>query len=133
MVSTSHISHYALRIMTNLVRSPLFSEFDQLLNSFNQAPLAQSNNRNSLNYRITSEDDAAVAEVEVPGVDPSDVKVRIEGRSLTVETPRGSAFFTIGQRIDADHTTAEIKHGLLKIRIPKRDAKVVEVVVTSEN
>lgn len=119
--------------MTNLVRSPLFSEFDQLLNSLNQAPFATSNIRNSLNYRITSEDDAAVAEVEVPGVDPSDVKVRIEGRSLTVETPRGSAFFTIGQRIDADHTTAEIKHGLLKIRIPKRDAKVVEVVVTSEN
>jgi len=118
--------------MTNLVRSPLFSEFDSLLNSFYQAPFAQSNSRNSLNYRVTSEEDAAVAEVEVPGVDPSEVKVRIEGRSLTVETPRGSAFFTIGQRIDADHTTAEIKHGLLKIRIPKRDAKIVEVTITSE-
>jgi len=119
--------------MTNLVRSPLFGEFQTLSELFNQAPFAQTNTRSGLNYRITSEDDAAVAEVEVPGVEPSDVKVRLEGRSLTVETPRGSAFFTIGQRIDADHTTANIKNGLLTIRIPKRDAKIVEVKVSEES
>lgn len=118
--------------MTNLVRSPLFDEFNSLLN-LTQTPFAQTSNaRSSLNYRITSEDDAAVAEVEVPGVTPEDVKVRIEGRSLTVETPRGNAFFTLGQRIDADHTTATIKHGLLTIRIPKRDARVVQVTVSEE-
>jgi HSP20 family molecular chaperone IbpA len=120
--------------MTNaLVRSPLYSEFDSLVNSLMQTPFAQSNNaRSGLNYRISSEDDAAVAEVEVPGVTPEDVKVRIEGRSLTVETPRGNAFFTLGQRIDADHTVASIKHGLLTIRIPKRDARIVEVKVSEE-
>jgi len=117
--------------MTNLVRSPLFSEFDQLLN-LTQSPFAQSNARSNLNYRVLAEDDAAVAEVEVPGVAPADVKVRLEGRSLTVETPRGNAFFTLGQRIDADHTTANIKHGLLTIRIPKRDARIVEVNVSEE-
>ncbi len=118
--------------MTNLVRSPLFDEFNNILN-LTQTPFAQSNNaRTNLNYRITSEDDAALAEVEVPGVTPSDVKVRIEGRSLSVETPRGNAFFTLGQRIDADHTTASLKHGLLTIRIPKRDARVVEVKISEE-
>ncbi len=121
----------ALSKMTNLVRSPIFNEFAQLVNAF-EMPLAQSNVRNNLNYRITTEDDAAIAEVEVPGVAPADVKVRIEGRSLTVETPRGSAYFTIGQRIDAEHTTADLKHGLLTLRIPKRDAKVVEVNVHIE-
>ena len=120
--------------MTNtIVRSPLHSEFDALWNSFAQTPFAQTSNvRAGLNYRISSEDDSAVAEVEVPGVSPEDVKVRIEGRSLTVETPRGNAFFTLGQRIDADHTTANIKHGLLTIRIPKRDARVVQVNVSEE-
>ena len=118
--------------MTNLVRSPLFNEFDALFNSLGQTPFATSNARSGLNYRITSEDDAAVAEVEVPGVTPEDVKVRIEGRSLTVETPRGNAFFTLGQRIDADHTVASLKHGLLTIRIPKRDARIVEVKVSEE-
>jgi HSP20 family molecular chaperone IbpA len=118
--------------MTNtIIRSPLHSEFDALFNTLTQTPFAQ-NARSGLNYRITSEDDAAVAEVEVPGVLPEDVKVRIEGRSLTVETPRGNAFFTLGQRIDADHTTANLRHGLLTIRIPKRDARVVEVKVSEE-
>jgi len=118
--------------MTTLVRSPLFNEFAQLMNSF-ETPLAQANTRNNLNYRVRTEDDAAIAEVEVPGVTPADVKVRSEGRSLTVETPRGSAYFTIGQRIDADNITADLKHGLLTIRIPKRDAKVVEVNVSVED
>jgi HSP20 family molecular chaperone IbpA len=118
--------------MTNLVRSPLFNEFAQLVNAF-ETPLAQSNVRNNLNYRITTEDDAAIAEVEVPGVAPSDVKVRIEGRSLTVETPRGSAYFTIGARIDAEHTKADLKHGLLTIRIPKRECKTVEINVHVED
>ena len=119
--------------MTNLTRSPLYSEFDSLVNTLMQTPFAQTSNaRSGLNYRITSEDDAAVAEVEVPGVTPEDVKVRIEGRSLTVETPRGNAFFTLGQRIDAEHTVASLKHGLLSIRIPKREARVVEVKVSEE-
>jgi HSP20 family molecular chaperone IbpA len=118
----------------SIVRSPIFDEFARLGASvFNDMPVAISNVRNNLNYRITTEDDAAIAEVEVPGVSPSDVKVRIEGRSLTVETPRGSAYFTIGQRIDAEHTTADLKHGLLTLRIPKRDAKVVEVNVHVED
>ena len=116
--------------MTNIVRTPLFNEFASLLNQFDQ-PIAQTNSRN-LNYRIKTEDDAAVAEVEVPGVEPSEVKVRVEGRSLSVDTPRGSAYFTIGQRIDAEGTTADLKNGLLTLRIPKRDAKIVEVNVHVE-
>ena len=118
--------------MTNLVRTPLFNEFASLLNQIEQ-PIAQSNLRNNLNYRIITEDDAAIAEVEVPGVAPSDVKVRVEGRSLSVETPRGSAYFTIGARIDSDHTTADLKHGLLTLRIPKRECKTVEVNVHVES
>lgn len=117
--------------MTNtIVRSPLFNEFASLANLF-ETPVAQSNVRN-LNYRIHAEDDAAIAEVEVPGVEPSEIKIRIEGRSLSVDTPRGSAYFTIGQRIDAEGTTAEVKNGLLTLRIPKRDAKVVEVTVKQD-
>lgn len=118
--------------MTNLVRNPLFSEFDQLFSQmerFQQAPVSRNT---ALNYRIKSEDHAAVAEIEVPGVDPNDVKVRIEGRSLSVETPRGNAYVTIGQRLSPDDATASLKHGLLTIRIPKRDARVVEVKVFEE-
>ena len=118
--------------MTNsaIVRNPLYSEFNQLfdqLAQLNQAPVSRNT---ALNYRILSEDLAAVAEIEVPGVEPSDLKVRIEGRSLSVETTRGNAYITIGQRLSPDDATASLKHGLLTIRIPKRDAKIVDVVVS---
>ena len=116
--------------MTNLatVRNPLFTEFDQLFNQLAQyqAPVQRNT---QLNYRITSEDNAAIAEIEVPGVEPSDLKVRIEGRSLSVETPRGNCFVTIGSRLSADDSTASLKHGLLTIRIPKRESRTVEVKV----
>ena len=120
--------------MTNtaIVRNPLFSEFDTLFNQIAQIQQAPISRNTALNYRITSEDNAAVAEIEVPGVDPTDVKVRIEGRSLSVETPRGNAYITIGQRLSADDATASLKHGLLTIRVPKRDAKIVEVKVSEE-
>jgi HSP20 family molecular chaperone IbpA len=117
--------------MTNaIIRNPLFTEFDQLFSQYvnqTQAPISRNT---ALNYRILSEDNAAVAEIEVPGVEPSDVKVKIEGRSLSVETPRGNAYVTIGQRLSADDATATIKNGLLTIRIPKRDARIVEVKVS---
>ena len=118
--------------MTNLVRTPLFNEFDQLFNQLAQVQQASVSRNTALNYRILSEDNAAVAEIEVPGVEPAEVKVRIEGRSLSVETPRGNAYVTIGQRLSADDATASLKHGLLTIRIPKRDARVVEVKVSEE-
>lgn len=117
--------------MTNLVRNPLFSEFDQLFNQLAQVQAPVQRNT-ALNYRILSEDHAAVAEIEVPGVDPADVKVRIEGRSLSVETPRGNCYVTIGSRLAPDDSSATLKHGLLTIRIPKRESRTVEIKVLEE-
>lgn len=122
--------------MTNtIVRNPLFAEFDHLfdrldrLDRLSQAPVSRNT---QLNFHVDSQDQAAIAEIEVPGVEPTDVKVRIEGRSLSVETPRGNAYITIGQRLNAEDATANLKHGLLTIRIPKRDARIVEVTVHEE-
>jgi HSP20 family molecular chaperone IbpA len=109
----------------------LFSEFDHFFSDLARSQTPVSRNT-ALNYRILSEDNAAVAEIEVPGVNPSELKVRIEGRSLSVETPRGNAYVTIGQRLSPDEAKASLKHGLLTIRIPKRDARVVEVEVHEE-
>ena len=119
--------------MTNLTRIANPLGLDQVWSDFfNQdAPLYQR--RQGLNYQIKSEDDAVVAEVEVPGVKPTDVKIRVEGRAVHVETPRGNAYFTIGSRVDSDQVTAAIRHGLLSLRVPKREAKIVEVVVEVED
>ena len=119
--------------MTNLTRIANPLGLDQVWSDFfNQdAPLYQR--RAGLNYQIKSEDDAVVAEVEVPGVTPKDVKIRVEGRAVHVETPRGNAYFTIGSRVDSDHVSASIRHGLLSLRVPKREAKIIEVAVDVED
>jgi HSP20 family molecular chaperone IbpA len=118
--------------MTNLVRSPLFGDFETLLNAVNQSPFTSTNRINTLNYRVVSEKDASVVEVEVPGVNPEEVKVKLEGRQLSVDCPKGSVFFSLGTRIDASHATANLKHGLLTVRIPKREASSIEIKVESD-
>jgi HSP20 family molecular chaperone IbpA len=119
--------------MTNSnIRAPWISDFDQVISDLNRFYRAPVSRNTQLNFHVNSEDHSAVAEIEVPGVEPSDVKVRIEGRSLSVETPKGNAYITIGQRLDADGAIANLKHGLLTIRIPKRDARVVEVTVQGD-
>ena len=121
--------------MNNLTRFgamglPVSTGIDKVWdNLVNQTSGMQASQYRGLSYEIKSHDDAVVAEVEVPGVDPKDVKVRVEGRAVHVETPRGNAYFTIGSRVDSDHVTASIRHGLLSLRVPKREAKTVEVVV----
>ena len=119
--------------MTNLTRlfeTPVPMSIDRVWDDFlGQGSMTA---RRGLSYQIKSEDDAVIAEVEVPGVAPEDVKVRVEGRAVHVETPRGNAYFTIGSRVDSEHVTASIRHGLLSLRVPKREARTVEVQVEVE-
>lgn len=116
--------------MTNtIVRYPIFNEFERLFNEMDPYRKAESR-KNSLNCHVDSKENEVRIEVEVPGVEPSDIKVKIEGRSLSVETPKGDAYVTIGQRLDADNATANLKHGLLTVTVPKREAKIVEISVS---
>ena len=118
--------------MNNLARHflepPMGGSVDKLWDTFFQ-PAEVPHRYRGLSFQIKSEDDAVVAEVEVPGVDPKEVKVRVEGRAVHVESPRGNAYFTIGARVNSEGVTASIRHGLLTLRVPKREAKTVEVVV----
>ena len=115
--------------MTNLQKFP-FGGIDRAWDAFFDAntPFYSSQTR-GLSYEIKPGEDAVVAEVEVPGCSPEDVKVNCEGRAIHVTTPRGNAYFTVGARIDMDHIEASIRHGLLTLRVPKREARKVEVRV----
>ena len=117
--------------LANITIPRIQGSIDQVWDQFFETPPFQPS-RQGLSYQIKSEDDAVVAEVEVPGVDPKDVQVRVEGRAVHVETPRGNTYFTIGSRVDVDHVTATIRHGLLSLRVPKREARTVEVKVEVE-
>ena len=117
--------------MTNLNKLvPLGGSIDKLWDTyFDSTPFADVRRTSGLSYEIKPGEDAVFAEVEVPGVDPKDVKVNCEGRAIHVTTPRGNAYFTVGARIDMDNIEASIRHGLLTLRVPKREAKRVEIKV----
>ena len=120
--------------MTNLQKlSPIYGSIDRAWDAFfDPSASAYSTKTRGLSYEIKPSEDAVTAEVEVPGCAPADVKVTCEGRAIHVETPRGNAYFTVGARIDMDHVTASIRHGLLTLRVPKREARKVEVHVSGE-
>ena len=119
--------------MTKLIRTPgplygIDQTWDALLNSSHF--FDPSSKTRGLSYEIKPGEDAVLAEIEVPGCDPKEVNVSCEGRAIHVTTPRGNAYFTIGARIDMDNIEASIRHGLLTLRVPKREARRVEVKVT---
>jgi len=85
--------------------------------------------------------DGVTLTAEVPGIDPAALKVDVDGHTLTIsgERQRGerhqgvyhlrerragdfSSTFRINDRLDADAVTAEYRHGVLTVRIPKRAA-----------
>jgi HSP20 family protein len=81
-----------------------------------------------------------VLKMEVPGVDPSSLEIHTEGRTLTVsgkrepKTPENGSFhrrerdfgefsrsFQLPADLDAGRAEASVKHGMMTIRIPKRE------------
>ena len=70
-----------------------------------------------------------ILEVYVPGVDPKDVAVQIEGRGVTVTTPDGQLYHTIGQRLASSEAKAKVKWGILRLEIPTREAHKVDIIV----
>ena len=120
--------------MTNLTKfstiGGINQTWDAILDQAGQYVDHYSTKTRGLSYEIKPGEDAVMAEVEVPGCSPADVKVTCEGRAIHVVTPRGNAYFTVGARVDMDHIEASIRHGLLTLRVPKREARKVEVLVT---
>lgn len=85
--------------------------------------------RSQLNHRVDTQDSVFTAEVEVPGVEPGDINVKIEGRLLSVSTPRGNAYISVGQRVRSSDAEASLKNGILTVKIPTRGAEVLEIPV----
>ena len=90
---------------------------------------------------VSQEKDGVTLRAEVPGVDPATLKIAVDGRTLTIsgerkdpERPEGSYYlrearagnfshaFDLNDTLDADAITADCRHGILTVRIPKRAA-----------
>jgi HSP20 family protein len=106
------------------------TERDPGLGSFGNAPA-----------RLREDNDRFVLSVEVPGMADKDIKVNLEDGVLTVSaertvTPpegfaarrrerpalRFSRSFALGDRIDPEKTTAELKDGILTVSVGKAES-----------
>jgi HSP20 family molecular chaperone IbpA len=102
-------------------------DVDRELTSFGYAP-----------SEMRQEDGAFVLRLEAPGLTEKDVKVDLNGGVLTVaaartvEVPKGyearrrertetrfSRSFVLGDKIDPEKTTADMKDGVLTVKVPK--------------
>jgi HSP20 family protein len=91
---------------------------------------------------IREEEDAFFVEAEVPGLPPEDVHIDVEKNVLTIRGERKvekeeaegeytrierrygsfSRSFTLPETVDADNITADLKEGVLALRLPKKEA-----------
>ena len=90
---------------------------------------------------INEDKDAYIVAADVPGVDPKDIDVSLEDGVLTVKGERkderndegegytrteriyGSFYrrFSLPDTADAENISAKTEHGVLKLRIPKKE------------
>lgn len=127
--------------MTNLAtrnsQGPSFvSELDSILSEFLLPNARGYRGSWATSLRVNGpyrDEDSIYAEVEVPGTAPEDITVQLEGKAILVKTPRGQAYITVGERLNIDETTATLKHGMLTVRIPTREARKVEIRVEVED
>lgn len=100
--------------------------------------LAESAFRPSLD--VTETNDAFAIKVDLPGVDEEDIEVAITGNRLTIngsreaeETREGDRYvaiersygsfsrsFVLPDSADLDHVEAQLRNGVLQIKVPKR-------------
>ena len=91
---------------------------------------------------IREEDDAFFVDAEVPGLKAEEVNVDVEKNVLTIRGERNvekeegegtykrierrygsfSRSFTLPETVDADNISADLKDGVLALRLPKKEA-----------
>lgn len=90
---------------------------------------------------ISETDDAVVVQAEVPGLDPKDIEVSVEGNVLTIKgekkesrEERGENYHRVERQygtfsrsiqlpseIAADQVEAVVRNGVLEVRLPKQE------------
>jgi HSP20 family protein len=144
MVRSDHYRACARRLTEEyimLVRWDPFEEMNRLHDHF-LSGRGLSKRAFQVAVDIREEDDAFYVDAEVPGMSAEDVKVDVEKNVLTlsgerkvekeeiedtyrrVERQYGSftRSFTLPETVDTDNISADLKEGVLALRLPKKEA-----------
>jgi HSP20 family protein len=89
-------------------------------------------------YYLKESQEALILELDVPGFSEEDLQIYIEGKSLHINGNRTGnrnvkmeRSFSLSNHIDTEKVEAEIKNGLLTIKLPKAEKKKIEVKCTT--
>lgn len=83
--------------------------------------------RDKLNVRVEADALSIEGEVDLP------VAADTEASHAEVYRPRYHRAFTLGQELDRDKVTAEFKHGVLRLHIPKAEHAMPRKIAISVN
>ncbi|MFV9475194.1 Hsp20/alpha crystallin family protein [Advenella sp. RU8] len=129
--------------MNNLTR---YENLDDLFNGFFLKPVGFPKNTPALSIKtdISEKEDAYLVKAELPGVKKEDIKVKIEGDTLSIsaevkqesEEKEGervihseryygsiSRSFRLGSEIDQSTSTAKYEDGILNLELKKLSSK----------
>lgn len=129
--------------MSNLTR---YEDLDDLFNGFFLKPVGFPKNAPSLTIKtdISEKEDGYLVKAELPGVKKEDIKVKIEGDTLSIsaevkqesEKKEGervlhseryygaiSRSFRLGSEIDQTASTAKYEDGILNLELKKLSSK----------
>ena len=122
-----------------------FQEVDRLFSDLSRTPASVG-----MPMDLFREGDSFVAEIDLPGVDPSSIDVDVEDRTLTIRAERAAApvegerswltrerptgtfarQLTLGSRVALDRIEAGYRDGVLRLTIPvAEDAKPRKITV----
>ncbi len=129
-----------------------FQEFSRFYRDMDRLFGDRAGNPSFPPINVWSSQDETVVSAELPGVDPKDVKLTVNDNVLTIEgeriadplaesdiqvrRERPTGRFTRSLRlpfeIEADKIVARYEHGLLNVRLPRREAtkpRKIEIAV----
>lgn len=125
-----------------LTRWDPFEEMNRLHDHFFGGVERTANAAFRIAVDIREDDDAYIVDAEVPGVAAGDVKIDVEKNVLTLRGERSaemeeqeanfrrverrygsfSRSFTLPETVDDENITANLKDGVLSVRLPKKEA-----------
>lgn len=129
--------------LTRFSRTPwMFRDFDSLFRDF-AAPIAQEERTNELMPAadVVEHDKSVEVRLDMPGVDPAKIEVKLDGNMLTISAERRneqteqskgwirqervwgtfSRSFTLPSTLDGTKPEATYRHGVLTVTLPKKD------------
>lgn len=106
-------------------RKSLLSDLDRLERIWN----TWEDTCRQLPRTVNTDGSSATVKVEVPGIDPSEIRVRVKGNTVCIESPKGITNVPIGEGFDINQTSATLKYGLLTVNIPRKNEKVLDIIV----